>query len=149
MTTTDETRDRGEPTQAGRSARAGRSGSASPSSKPLLLLLTKRRWSGGENIPATGGCVLVVNHISHLDPFTFAHFLYAYGRIVRFLAKAEMFDLPVLGRMVRSAKQIPVYRLTSDASLSFTAAVEAVARRASAWWSTPRARSPASPTCGR
>ena len=94
--------------------------------KPLSLLFTKRRWSGGDNIPATGGCVVVVNHLSHLDPFTFAHFLYAHGRIVRFLAKAELFDLPVLGRLVRSAKQIPVYRQTSDASRSFSAAVEAV-----------------------
>ena len=94
--------------------------------EPLLLALTKRRWRGGENIPETGGCVLAVNHISHLDPLTCAHFVYGYGRIVRFLAKAELFDIPVLGRIVRSAKQIPVYRLTTDASLSFTAAVAAV-----------------------
>ena len=94
--------------------------------EPLLLALTKRRWRGGENIPETGGCVLAVNHISHLDPLTCAHFVYGYGRIVRFLAKAELFDIPVLGRIVRSAKQIPVYRLTTDASLSFTAAVSAV-----------------------
>ena len=94
--------------------------------EPRLLALTKRRWRGGENIPDTGGCVLAVNHISHLDPLTCAHFVYGYGRIVRFLAKAELFDIPVLGRIVRSAKQIPVYRLTTDASLSFTAAVSAV-----------------------
>jgi len=94
--------------------------------EPLLLVFTKRRWRGGENIPATGGCVLAVNHISHLDPLTCAHFVYYYGRIVRFLAKAEIFDVPVVGRIVRSAKQIPVYRLTRDASQSFTAAVEAV-----------------------
>ena len=94
--------------------------------EPLLLTLTKRRWKGGENIPATGGCVLAVNHVSYLDPLTCAHFVYAWGRIVRFLAKAEMFDVPVLGRIVRSAKQIPVYRLTTDASQSFTAAVAAV-----------------------
>jgi 1-acyl-sn-glycerol-3-phosphate acyltransferase len=95
--------------------------------EPLLLLFTKRRWSGGENVPATGGCVLAVNHISHLDPFTCAHFVYAHGRVVRFLAKAELFTIPVLGRIVRSAGQIPVYRLTTDASRSFSAAVEAVA----------------------
>jgi 1-acyl-sn-glycerol-3-phosphate acyltransferase len=94
--------------------------------EPPLLLLTRRRWKGGENIPARGGCILAVNHISHLDPFTCAHFVYSWGRVARFLAKAELFDLPVLGRIVRNAKQIPVYRLTTDASLSFTAAVEAV-----------------------
>ncbi len=95
--------------------------------EPLVVLLTKRRWSGGENIPASGGCVLVANHISHLDPLTFGHFVYAWGRIVRFLAKAEVFDVPFVGRIVRSAGQIPVQRLTSEASQSFTAAVEAVA----------------------
>jgi 1-acyl-sn-glycerol-3-phosphate acyltransferase len=94
--------------------------------EPLLLLLTKRRWRGGENIPETGGCVLAVNHISHLDPLTCGHFVYAWGRIVRFLTKAELFDVPVVGRIVRSARQIPVYRLTRDASLSFRAAVAAV-----------------------
>lgn len=94
--------------------------------EPLLLLLTKRRWRGGERIPAHGGCVLAVNHISHLDPLTCAHFVYAWGRIVRFLTKAELFDVPVLGRIVSSAGQIPVRRLSTDASLSFTAAVEAV-----------------------
>jgi 1-acyl-sn-glycerol-3-phosphate acyltransferase len=94
--------------------------------EPLLLLFTKRRWSGGEHIPAQGGCVIAANHVSHLDPFTCAHFVYAWGRIVRFLTKAEVFDIPVLGRIVRSAGQIPVYRLTTDASLSFTAAVQAV-----------------------
>jgi 1-acyl-sn-glycerol-3-phosphate acyltransferase len=94
--------------------------------EPLLLVFTKRQWKGGENIPASGGCILAVNHISHLDPFTCTHFVYSWGRIVRFLAKAELFELPLLGRVVRSAKQIPVFRLTADASLSFTAAVDAV-----------------------
>ena len=96
--------------------------------EPLLVLLTKRRWQGGENIPPTGGCVLALNHISHLDPFTCAHFVYAHGRIVRFLAKSELFTIPVLGRIVRSAQQIPVYRLTTDASRSFSAAVDSVGR---------------------
>lgn len=94
--------------------------------EPWLVLLTKRRWSGGENIPARGGCVVAANHISHLDPFTCAHFVYGHGRVVRFLTKAEVFDLPVLGRIVRSAGQIPVYRLSTDASRSFVAAVHAV-----------------------
>lgn len=96
--------------------------------EPLLLALTKRRWSGGENIPERGGCVLAANHISHLDPLTFAHFVYDWGRIVRFLAKAEVFEIPVAGRIVKSAQQIPVYRMTSDASRSFSAAVAAVQR---------------------
>ena len=94
--------------------------------KPVLLLFTKRRWIDGTKIPAEGGCVVVANHISHLDPLTFAHFVYDYGRLPRYLAKAGVFKVPVVGAIVRNAKQIPVYRLTTDASLAFRAAVSAV-----------------------
>lgn len=94
--------------------------------EPLLVMFTKRHWIDGEKIPAEGGCVVAANHISHLDPLTFAHFFYGYGRLVRFLAKASVFEIPLVGRVVRSAGQIPVYRLTTDASLAFRAAVTAV-----------------------
>lgn len=94
--------------------------------KPLLLLFTKRRWVDGHKLPPEGGCVVVGNHISHLDPFTFAHFVYDHGRLPRYLAKAAVFDVPFVGLVVRKAGQIPVYRLTADASLAFRAAVDAV-----------------------
>jgi 1-acyl-sn-glycerol-3-phosphate acyltransferase len=94
--------------------------------EPLLTLLTKRYWVDGEKLPAEGGVVVVANHISHLDPLTFAHFAYSYGRLPRFLAKVEMFEVPVVGRIIRSAQQIPVYRLSTDASSAFSAAVAAV-----------------------
>lgn len=94
--------------------------------KPTLLALTRHQWVDGHKLPAEGGCVLVSNHVSHLDPFTFAHFVYDNGRLPRFLAKSEVFDLPVGGRLVRNAGQIPVYRLSTDASQAFRAAVDAV-----------------------
>jgi 1-acyl-sn-glycerol-3-phosphate acyltransferase len=94
--------------------------------KPLLLLFTKRRWSGCDQVPAEGGCLLVANHISHVDPLTFAHFVYDNGRLPRYLAKAAVFDVPVVGAIVRGAGQIPVYRLSRDASQAFSAAVTAV-----------------------
>lgn len=94
--------------------------------KPLLLTFIKKRWIDGPKLPAEGGCVVVGNHISHLDPFTFAHLIYDHGRIPRYLAKSEVFDIPIGGRIVRSAEQIPVYRLTTDASSAFRAAVAAV-----------------------
>ncbi|HSE69659.1 MAG TPA: lysophospholipid acyltransferase family protein [Nocardioidaceae bacterium] len=94
--------------------------------RPPLMALTRRNWIDGDKLPAEGGCVVVSNHISHLDPFTFAHFVYDNGRLPRFLAKSEVFDVPVGGRLVRGAGQIPVYRLTTDASRAFAAAVDAV-----------------------
>lgn len=94
--------------------------------KPTLVLLTKRRWIDGEKVPPQGGCVIVGNHISYVDPLTFAHFLYDHGRLPRYLAKAAVFEVPVVGAIIRKAGQIPVYRLTADACLAFRAAVEAV-----------------------
>jgi 1-acyl-sn-glycerol-3-phosphate acyltransferase len=96
--------------------------------RPPLMVLTKRDWHGTSNIPADQGCVVVSNHISHFDPLTFAHFVYDSGRLPRFLAKAAVLDLPVIGRLIRATGQIPVYRLTIDASKAYSAAVEAIGR---------------------
>ena len=94
--------------------------------KPPLLAFTRHRWIDGEKLPADGGCVVASNHISHLDPFTFAHFVYDHGRIPRYLAKVEVFEIPVAGKLVAKAGQIPVYRLSTHASQAFRAAVQAV-----------------------
>lgn len=94
--------------------------------KPMLLTLTKHHWIDADKLPETGGCVVVSNHVSHLDPFTFAHFVYENGRLPRFLAKNEVFEVPVGGMLIRNAGQIPVNRLTTDAADAFSAAVEAV-----------------------
>jgi 1-acyl-sn-glycerol-3-phosphate acyltransferase len=96
--------------------------------RPLVMALTKRDWRGGKHIPAAGGCVLAVNHVSECDPVPFGHFVYDHGRLPRFLGKAEVFAVPVLGSILRSAGQIPVYRKSTDASKAFSAAVDAVRR---------------------
>lgn len=94
--------------------------------EPILLVFTKRHWFDGTKLPEEGGIVVAANHISHLDPLTFTHFAYSYGRLPRFLTKSGLFNVPFVGRIVRSAQQIPVYRMTTDASRAFSAAVEAV-----------------------
>jgi 1-acyl-sn-glycerol-3-phosphate acyltransferase len=94
--------------------------------RPPLSWLTKRDWHGGEHIPERGGCVLAANHVSEFDPLPFAHFVYDNGRIPRFLGKAEVFAVPVIGAILRNAGQIPVFRKTADASKAFGAAVSAV-----------------------
>ncbi len=94
--------------------------------KPTLLAFTRRDWVDGEKIPATGGCVVVVNHISHVDPLTLAHLLYDHGRLVRYLAKDALFTVPVVGPVVRDAGQIPVTRMSANAAKAYDAAVAAV-----------------------
>lgn len=93
--------------------------------KPLLLAGTKRKWIDGEKVPATGGCVVAVNHISHIDPLTLGWFLYDHGRLVRYLAKQALFEVPVLKAIVKDAQQIPVARQSRDAAHAFEAACEA------------------------
>ncbi len=94
--------------------------------RPLLTVLTKREWRGGENLPKTGGFVAVPNHLSHVDPLIFAHFMYDNGREPYFLGKEGVFRVPVVGAVLRGAQQIPVYRNTGRAADAFRAAVAAV-----------------------
>lgn len=94
--------------------------------KPLLTLATRRRWVDPEKIPAEGGFVLVLNHISHIDPLTAAHLVYDSGRLPRYLAKDALFRNRWLGGFLKSAGQIPVYRLSERAVGAYDAAVAAV-----------------------
>ena len=94
--------------------------------KPTMLAATSRTWIDGEKIPATGGCIVVANHISHLDPLLTAYFLYDHGRIPRYLAKSSLFRTRFVGTVLSSAEQIPVERLTKDAIGAYGAAVKAV-----------------------
>lgn len=93
--------------------------------RPLLLALTRRSWGGHEHLP-DGGFVLAANHVSHADPFLFAHFVHDAGYAPHFLAKASVLDLPVLGALLRSAGQIRVQRDTSTAAQAYRDAVVAV-----------------------
>lgn len=90
------------------------------------MTLTRRDWRGWEHVPETGGAIVVTNHISHVDPLTFAHFLYDSGRLPRFLAKSGLWKVPFVRSVLRGAKQIPVLRETGDASQAYSSAVDAV-----------------------
>ncbi|MRJ77977.1 1-acyl-sn-glycerol-3-phosphate acyltransferase [Aeromicrobium sp. SMF47] len=93
--------------------------------RPVLMLITKRDWQGQDKLP-TGGYVLAPNHLSHLDPFLISHFMVDQGIPPRFLAKDTLMSLPVAGRILRNAEQIPVYRSTAGAAESLRAAIAAV-----------------------
>lgn len=84
--------------------------------RPILRVISKHEWRGAENLPKSGAGIAVCNHISHVDPFIFTHFLYNNGRAVRYLGKASIFKIPFIGRVLLGAGQIPVERETANAS---------------------------------
>jgi 1-acyl-sn-glycerol-3-phosphate acyltransferase len=77
---------------------------------PFLLLVGRYRVRGLERIPATGAFVLAPNHYTNFDPLVTAYVLWMSGRVPRFLAKAGLFRVPVLGAILRGTGQIPVER---------------------------------------
>jgi 1-acyl-sn-glycerol-3-phosphate acyltransferase len=66
--------------------------------------------SGEEHVPRHGGAVMAINHVGYLD-FTFAGLAARKNkRLVRFMAKQEVFDHKVAGPLMRGMKHIPVDR---------------------------------------
>jgi len=63
-----------------------------------------------EKVPMTGAFVLAPNHYSEIDPVVVAYALWRLGRAPRFLAKASLFKIPVVGAALRASGQIPVER---------------------------------------
>lgn len=99
---------------------------AEPIVRSALTATTTHEWIGGDNIPETGGCIIVLNHVSHVDPLTAAHMVYDHGRLPHYLAKSGLFKNKALASFLTSAGQIPVERLSKNAAGAFDAAVAAV-----------------------
>ncbi len=71
---------------------------------------------GEQNVPRIGGAVLVINHIGYFD-FTYAGLAAIPAkRLVRFMAKQEVFDHKVSGPLMRGMHHIPVDRAAGSAS---------------------------------
>lgn len=69
--------------------------------------------TGGDRIPRSGPVMLCANHPNSLvDPVVIG---IASKRPVRFLAKAPLFDMPVLGRLMYALGMIPAFRGQDDA----------------------------------
>lgn len=77
---------------------------------PVVRLLTRFDEVGAENLPPSGGALIVSNHVSNYDPVVLGSFLVVNGRWPHWLAKQELFDAPVVGFLARHADQIPVDR---------------------------------------
>ncbi|MFF4763073.1 lysophospholipid acyltransferase family protein [Streptomyces sp. NPDC001292] len=71
---------------------------------------------GSENIPRTGGAVLVSNHISYLDFVFNGLAALPQKRLVRFMAKESVFRHRISGPLMRGMKHIPVDRANGEAA---------------------------------
>ena len=95
--------------------------------RPGLRLPIKHQWQGQHNFPKTGGVILAPNHLSYADWPTVALFSDAYGhRYPVFMIKSAVFEVSVLGPLLRKLGQLPVYRGRSDAGLVLRQAEEAL-----------------------
>lgn len=68
------------------------------------------QMSGTEHIPRTGGALLAVNHISYVDFVLGGFAAQPSRRLVRFMAKRELFDHKYTGPLMRSLHHINVDR---------------------------------------
>ena len=82
---------------------------------PLFRLTMKRDWRGSEKLPQTGRVIVASNHLSYLDVLVLTDFLFTNGRAPRYLGKAGVFRVPIIGKIILAAGQIPVERETDDA----------------------------------
>jgi 1-acyl-sn-glycerol-3-phosphate acyltransferase len=75
--------------------------------KALLLAYNQLKVVGKENVPMTGGLLMVCNHTSHLDPPSLAC---ASPRQLNFVAKQELFETFFLKWYLPSVGVIPIKR---------------------------------------
>ncbi len=78
---------------------------------PIFRFLFRGQTIGISNVPKTGGVLVVSNHGSHLDPPILGH---ALGRPVAFMAKSELFRVPILSFIISACGAYPVKRGAGD-----------------------------------
>ncbi len=86
---------------------------------PLLCWL---RIEGRERVPKRGGLIVIANHLSIADPVVL---WYASPRHICFMGRADVFQLPVIGSILRLARAIPVRQRSADRA-ALMDAIEAV-----------------------
>ncbi|HUP91792.1 MAG TPA: MFS transporter [Solimonas sp.] len=88
----------------------------------LVWLLTRTlyriRLSGLENIPETGACVIVSNHVSFVDALIMGGNI---RRPVRFVMYYKIFNIPVLNFIFRTARAIPIAGKSENEALMLKA----------------------------
>ena len=85
---------------------------------PIYKFVFKGHLIGRENIPQKNSFIMVSNHGSLLDPPLLGH---ALGRNISFMAKAELFKIPLLGFIIKACGAYPVKRGIVDKNTIKTA----------------------------
>lgn len=93
---------------------------------PIWNLAVRYRFHHAERMPQQGAFVLAPNHYSEIDPLVMGVASWKLGRLPRFLAKASLFKIPVVGWLLRTSGQIPVERSGSNGHQALRAAEELV-----------------------
>jgi 1-acyl-sn-glycerol-3-phosphate acyltransferase len=91
---------------------------------PILHTYFRGRIYGAENVPTSGPLVVVSNHASYFDPPILSNCV---RRPVAFMAKEELFQVPVLGKLIQLYGAYPVKRGSADRS-AIRAALESLAQ---------------------
>jgi 1-acyl-sn-glycerol-3-phosphate acyltransferase len=73
----------------------------------IASIVWRAKAYGQENVPLTGPLIVACNHVSNLDPPVMGSF---FPRRISYMAKKELFDIPVLGPMIRAVGAYPVDR---------------------------------------
>jgi len=77
----------------------------------LFLILGPARVRGKYRIPKKGGLLILSNHLADVDPLAVQ---IGCPRVIHFMAKSELFDMPILGKVIRVFKAFPVKRGEPD-----------------------------------
>ena len=78
--------------------------------RPELFPYARFDLEGVERLPDEGPFILVANHRSYFDVVALALLIAGKGRPVRFLAKKELFEAPLIGQVLRALGGIEVDR---------------------------------------
>ena len=74
-------------------------------------ILFRLEAEGVDNIPRKGGFILASNHVSYLDPIILGAIC---PRRLNFMARNDLFDIPILGRLIRTLGAFPLKRDSVD-----------------------------------
>jgi 1-acyl-sn-glycerol-3-phosphate acyltransferase len=77
----------------------------------MLHTYFRGRIYGAENVPQSGSLVVVSNHASYFDPPIVSNCL---RRPVAYMAKEELFDIPLLAQVIKLYGAYPVSRGNAD-----------------------------------